>query len=148
MPQGLLVLRKYYARLVSVLAQCLNELLLHLVSEEVITIEDKNTIKKFGDTPYDRAEYLLDNHINRPLTVGSVENLAKLLKVMQMIPSCGVFVTELLKALKCDTHPDVATGLRRDAEVSDEAMKKDRLGMINAYIIINHMFCILQVYHA
>ena len=132
MPQGLLVLRRYYARLVSVLSQCLNELLLHLVSEEVITIEDKNTIKKFGDTPYDRAEYLLDNHINRPLAVGSAENLAKLLKVMQMIPSCSAIANELLKALICDTNPDVATGLRRDSEVSDEAMKKDQLGMINA----------------
>ena len=132
LPQGKLVLRKYYAKLVSVLAQCLNELLLHLVSEEVITIEDKNTIKRFGDTPYDRAEYLLDNHINGPLTVGISENLAKLLKVMQMIPSCSVIATELLKALKCDTPPDVATGLQRDAKMSDESMKKDQLGMINA----------------
>ena len=132
MPQGKLVLRKYYAKLVGVLAQCLNELLLQLVSEEVITIEDKNTIKQFGDTPCDRAEYLLDNHINRPLAVGISENLAKLLKVMQMIPSCSVIVTELLKALKCDTPLGVATGLQRDAKVSDEAMKKDQLGMISA----------------
>ena len=28
--------------------------------------------------------------------------------------------------------PGVATGLQRDAKVSDEAMKKNQLGMINA----------------
>ena len=133
--QETLVLRKYYAKLVSVLAQCLNELLLHLVSEEVITIEDKNTIKKYSDTPYDRAEYLLDNHINKPLAVGIADNLLKLLKVMQMIPSCCSIAIELSKALRCDTAPDVVTTLQCnrgcDAEVSNET-KKNESGMDNA----------------
>ena len=105
--QGSSVLRKYYARLVSVLSQCLNELLPHLVSEEVITIENKNVIKKFGDTPSDRAKYLLDNYINRPLAVGNADNLVNLLKVMQMIPVCSSIATELSKVLKCD-KPSVA----------------------------------------
>ena len=127
--KGSLVLRKYYAKLVSMLAQCLNELLLHLVSEEVITIEDKNTIKKFGDTPYDKTEYLLDNHINRPLAVGISDNLVKLLKVMQMIPGCISLATELSKALKCEATVPVST-LRCDAKASDETVKDDQSGMV------------------
>ena len=143
-PQGSLVLRKYYAKLVSVLAQCLNELLVQLVSEEVITIEDKNTIKKFGDSSVDKAEYLIDNHINRPLAVGIVDNLAKLLQVMQKIPSCNSLATELLQALKCDTPPGVAnphpsSTLLRDVKASDE-VTSDKSGMFNASPFINRIF--------
>ena len=75
--EALILLQRYYAELVSTSAKYLNELLPYLVSGEVITIEDKNTIKKFGDGPNDRAEYLLDNHVNRPLFGGIVKNFCK-----------------------------------------------------------------------
>ena len=133
--QESLVLRQYYAKLVSVLAQCLNELLLQLVSEGVITIEDKNAIKTSGDTPNDRTEYLLDNHINRPLAVGITDNLTKLLKVMRMIPCCNSLVTELSQALKCDmpgpsvtSHP--ANSLLRDVNTRDETVKNGNSGIV------------------
>ena len=112
------VLRRYYAELINTLAQYLNDLLLHLVSEEVITIEDKNTIKKYGDTPSDKAEYLLDNYINRPLAVGIVTNFVKLLKAMEKIPGCNLLAADLRKALKCDTLICVANSTAVDVEMS------------------------------
>ena len=126
------LLRRHYVELVSALAKCLNELLPHLVSEEVITIEDKNTIKKFGDGPNDRAEYLLDNHVNRPLFGGIVKNFVKLLNVMQKIPTCNTLATDLLKALKRD-KPMVVTSQPMeccDTKVDDKASKNDQSGMV------------------
>ena len=130
-----ILLRKHYVELVSILGQCLNELLLHLVSEEVITIEDKNAIKKFGDCPSDRAEYLLDNHVNRPLFGGIAENFVKLLKVMQKIPTCNTLAADLLKALtqsdksKTITPRGTSESTERHTKMDDEASKNNQSGM-------------------
>ena len=92
--QESLTLRKYYAELVSILAQYMNELLPCLVSEQMISIKEKNTIKQYGETSQDRAEYLLDNHVERPLSAGVTENFVKLLRVMQKIPGCDKLSSE------------------------------------------------------
>ena len=115
------VLRSYYVELIKALAQYLNDLLLYLVSEGVITIEDKNTIKKYGDTPSDKAEYLLDNYIDRPLAGGIVTNFVKLLKVMEKIPGCNPLVAKLRKALKCDKLSDTPMGMGNIATMNVEA---------------------------
>ena len=138
--EALILLQRYYAELVSTSAKYLNELLPYLVSGEVITIEDKNTIKKFGDGPNDRAEYLLDNHVNRPLFGGIVKNFVKLLEVMHSIPACSKLAAELLKALKCDKPSkkpgiisrDTPKPIGHDTQVDDEASKNDQSGMINS----------------
>ena len=138
--EALTLLQRYYAELVSTLAKYLNELLPYLVSGEVITIGDKNTIKKFGDGPNDRAEYLLDNHINRPLFGGIVKNFVKLLEVMHKIPACSKLAAELLKALKCDTPSKkpritsrvVPEPIGHDTKVDDEASKNEQSGIIIA----------------
>ena len=117
------VLRRYYVELISTLAQYLNELLLHLVPEGVITIDVKNTIKQFGSTPNDRAEYLLDNHIDRPLAVGNVTNFVKLLKVMEKITGCDSLAVEVRKALKCDTPICEANITTVDVEANVEGSK-------------------------
>ena len=119
--QASTVLQRYYVELIMKLAQYLNDFLLYLVSEEVITIEDKNTIKKYGDTPSDKAEYLLDNHIIRPLAGGIVTNFVKLLKVMEKIPGCNPLAAELRKALKCDTPSDTPMGVGNIATMNVEA---------------------------
>ena len=116
-----LVLRKYYAELVSTLGKYLNDLLVYLVSEGVIKIDDKNTIKKFGETPAsDKAEYLLDNYVNRPLDAGITDNFLKLIKVMEKteIPGCNPLAAELSKALECDTGS--ATPTVNNRRVSNE----------------------------
>ena len=112
------VVQRYYVELISTLAQYLNELLLHLVPEGVITIDVKNTIKQFGSSPSDRAEYLLDNHVNRPLAGGILTNFVKLLKVMQKIPGCDSLAVEIRKALKCDTAISVVKKATVDTETS------------------------------
>ena len=138
--EALILLQRYYAELVSTSVKYLNELLPYLVSGEVITIEDKNTIKKFGDGPNDRAEYLLDNYVNRPLFGGIVKNFVKLLEVMHSIPACSKLAAELLKALKCNKPSkkpgvisrDTPEPIGHDTKVDDEASKNDQSGMINA----------------
>ena len=110
------VLRRYYVELIMTLAQYLNDLLLHLVPTEAITIEDKNTIKKYGDTPNDKAEYLLDNHINRQLAGGIVTNFVKLVRVMEKIPGCNPLAAKLRKALTCDTPMHVGNIATMDVE--------------------------------
>ena len=117
------VLRRYYVELISTLAQYLNDLLLHLVPEGVITIDGKNTIKQYGSTPNDRAEYLLDNHINRPLSIGNVTNFVKLLKVMEKITGCDSLAVEVRKALKCDTPICEANKTTVDVEAKVEGSK-------------------------
>ena len=96
-----LIFRSYYVKLVSTLARNLSDVLLHLVSEGVINIEEKNTIKNYRDTPNDRSEYLLDSYVNRQLSEGITDNFVKLLKVMQEIPGCHSLAVELSKELKC-----------------------------------------------
>ena len=103
MSREFFVFRNHYVKLVSTLAQHLSNVLLYLVSEGVIKIEEKNTIKDYRDTPNDRAEYLLDNHVNRQLSEGITDNFLKLLKVMRKIPGCNPLAVELSKALDTDT---------------------------------------------
>ena len=92
------VLQEYYSKLVSTLAQCIDEdLLPALVSAKVITIDDKNTIKRYGNRPTDGIEYFLDKHVNRPLCVGITDNFAKLLRIMQNIPGyCKSLADEMV----------------------------------------------------
>ena len=116
------VLQKYYVELVDTLGKNLNDLLLYLVSEEMINIEEKITIKQFGETPSTRVEYLLDNYVHRQLSGGITDNFLKLLKVMQKISGCSKLAAEILKAIKCDT-PKISN------PIIDEVSKIDQSGM-------------------
>ena len=123
-----LIFRSYYVKLVSILAQHLNDVLLHLVSEGVIKIEEKNTIKNYRDTPNERAEYLLDNYVNRQLSEGITDNFMKLLKVMLEIPGCYQLAVELSMASKyADTGPStpVVSNARLSGETSNVQTGKD-----------------------
>ena len=126
--QASLVLQQYYVEFVSTLGQHLNDLLLRLVPEHVITIDVKNTIKQFGCTPSDRAEYLLDNYINRPLAGGNVTNFVKLLEVMEKIPGCNLLVVTVQKALKCDTPKDTPMSVVSKTTASTEALQGNQSG--------------------
>ena len=117
------VLQRYYVQLISTLSQHLNELLPYFVPEGVITIDVKNTIKQFGSTPSDRAEYLLDNHINRLLAGGIVTNFIKLLKVMQKIAGCNSLAGEVWKALNCVTPLDTPISVVNKTTVDVTALQ-------------------------
>ena len=123
------VLHKYYSKLVSTVGKHLNGLLVHLVSEGVIKIDDKNTIKQFGDTPSERAQYFLDNHIDRALSAGITDNFVKLLKVMQKISGCSPLAAELSEALKGVALSDTPS-VNSNRRVGDETSKKNQSGMV------------------
>ena len=116
------VLQEYYVELVDTLGKNLNDLLLYLVSEKMINIAEKITIKQFGETPSARAEYLLDNYVHRQLSGGITDNFLKLLKVMQKISGCSKLAAEILKAIKCDTP-------RISDPIIDGVSKIDQSGM-------------------
>lgn len=89
------LLQKHYADLVHLLSRCIDDLLLRLVSNGVIDIDQKNVIRKYGDTPGDKIQYLLDNHVVRPLGVGINDSFMKLLSVMKEFPSCCQLVAAM-----------------------------------------------------
>ena len=89
------LLQKHYADLVHLLSRCIDDLLLRLVSNGVIDIYQKNVIRKYGDTPGDKVQYLLDNHVVRPLSVGINDSFVKLLSVMKEFPSCCQLVAAM-----------------------------------------------------
>ena len=109
-----LVLQEYYAELVSALSRNIDELLRSLVSGRVINITDKNKIKKYGETPEDRAEYLLDHYIERSLSAGINDNLMKLLQVMKDIPQCNPLAVSVEQDLT--GAPTVATVSQDDVD--------------------------------
>ena len=94
------ILQEHYAELVSTLSRSIDEILRGLVSRRVINITDKNNIKKYGDMPEDRAEYLLDHYIERSLAAGINDNLMKLLQVMKEIPQCNPLAVSVEQDLK------------------------------------------------
>ena len=118
------VLQEYYSKLVSTLAQCIDEdLLPALVSAKVITIDDKNTIKSYGNRPRNRIEYLLDNHVNRPLCVGITDNFAKLLRIMQNIPHCKSLADEMATEIaQTSTDSGVTLDAPRDVPVNSKPL--------------------------
>ena len=118
------VLQKYYAELLDMLGKNLNDILKYLIPEGMINIKEKNTIKQFGKSPDDRAEYLLDNHVDRQLSGGITDNFLKLLKVMQKIPACDKLSAEISKAIISDTLKTSASD-----PISDEASKIGKPGM-------------------
>ena len=103
-----IVLQKHYAELVKLLARCIDDVVLGLVSTGVIDIDQKNVIRKYGDTPGDRVQYLLDNHIARPLCGGVTDHFMNLLDAMKEFPSCDQLVGAI--------EEDLQTG---DAKVKD-----------------------------
>jgi len=95
-----ILLQKYYAELVRSLARCIDEVLPDLVSNGIIDIDQKNVIKNYGDTPADKAEYLLDNYIARPLYAGMTDGFMTLLNTMKKFPSCSRLVVSIEKNLQ------------------------------------------------
>ena len=116
------VLQEYYSKLVSALSQCIDdELLRALVSAKIITIDDKNIIKRYGPKPTDRSEYLLDNHVNRPLCAGITDNFTKLLKIMQNIPYCKSLADEISVEI-APTFTDSVQDTPRDSPVGCKSL--------------------------
>ena len=122
-----IVLQKYYAELVRLLARCIDDLVLGLVSNGVIDIDQKNVIRKYGDTPGDKVQYLLDNYVARSLGGGVIDSFMKLLNVMKEFPSCVQLVASMEESLQsgCTEMNDLLTPDDHEEEKSpDEITKK------------------------
>jgi len=80
-------LQKFYVQLTHVIP--VNDLLGDLVSEDVITIDQKIEIQHYSSIPKKRAEYLLDNYISQDLSAGYDFKFMKLLYVMKGMKDSG-----------------------------------------------------------
>ena len=87
----------FYEKICSTLPT--DELLPKLVTERVITINDKSIITATGKTEFQRAQYLLDHHIAAPLSVGDPKFFNKLLDLMSTTSKCSFLVDEIQKYL-------------------------------------------------
>ena len=75
----------------------IDDLLPELVTQRVITIDDKTKIAAAGKTESERTQYLLDHYIGRALSVGDPNYFHILLDVMSHSPKC----TFLTDAIQC-----------------------------------------------
>ena len=76
-----------------------DELLPKLVTERVITINDKSKIVNTGKTEFERTQHLLDHHIAKPLSVGDPRFFNILLDLMSTTPKCDFLVNEMQQFL-------------------------------------------------
>ena len=83
----------FYAKMCKMLP--VDELLPDLVTQRVITIDDKTKIAAAGETESERTQYLLDHYIARPLQAGDPNFLHKLLHVMSGSPKCRILINNI-----------------------------------------------------
>lgn len=115
-----IVLQKHYAELVRLLAPCLDDVLVALVSKGVISIDQKNVIKKYGDTPGDKVQYLLDTYVARSLSGGVTDSFVKLLDVMKTLQSCNC--VQLIASIE----KDIQSGCREDGPDREKRISRKR----------------------
>ena len=101
-------LSTFYEKICSALP--VDELLPNLVKERVITVNDKARISASGKTEFERSQYLLDYYIARPLSVGDVSFLNKLLDIMSNLSRCNFLVNEIQHQLSTTTKHQKFSG--------------------------------------
>ena len=72
-----------------------DELLPGLVTQQVITINDKARIAASGVTEFQKAQCLLDYYIARPLAAGDPSFFNKLLELMSTSSKCDFLENEM-----------------------------------------------------
>ena len=90
-------LSTFYEKICSALP--VDELLPKLVTERVITVNDKARISANAKTEFERSQYLLDYYIAKPLSVGDVGFFNKLLDIMSNSSRCNFLVNEIQRQL-------------------------------------------------
>ena len=108
-----IVLQKYRTEIRNTLSQCIEDVLPDLESSGAINIDQKDKLREYveGKMPANAVDYLVDDHMKRPLSVESNENFVKLLEVMKKAPKCSpqckALATIVEQDLKSDTSGDV-----------------------------------------
>ena len=87
------VLFTFYEKICSTLP--VDELLPKLVTERILTVNDKTRISSYDKTEYKKSQHLLDNFIARPLSVGDASLFNKLLDIMSASSKCSFLVSEI-----------------------------------------------------
>jgi len=72
-----------------------DELLPELVTQRVITIDDKARIAAIGKTESDRTQYLLDHYIARPLSAKDPRFFNILLDLMSTSTRCSFLINDI-----------------------------------------------------
>ena len=73
----------------------IDELFPQLVTQRIITIDDKTRISVSGKTESERTQYLLDHYIARPLSAGDPSFFDKLLDVMSGSTKCNFLINDI-----------------------------------------------------
>ena len=87
-----------------------DELLPELVSQCVITKDNKTRIAVSGKTKSERTQYLLDHYIARPLSAGDPSSFHKLLHVMSSSPKCKYLINDIQHHLSTATSNQKFSG--------------------------------------
>ena len=87
-----------------------DELLPELVSQCVITKDNKTRIAVSGKTESERTQYLLDHYIARPLLTGDPSFFSKLLDVMFSSPKCNYLINDIQHHLSTATNNQKFSG--------------------------------------
>ena len=116
-----IVLKKYRTELRSTLSQCIEDVLPDLESSGAIGADQRDKVREYvkGKMPANAVDYLIDDHMTKPLTD---EGFTKLLGVMKKAPKCSPHC----KALATTMEEDFVNGL---SSIVDEITKAiERLG--------------------
>lgn len=86
-----IVLQKYHTELLNALSQCIEDVLPDLESAGAINIDQQDKVREYvqGKMPANAVDYLLNDHIKRPLSPEVDNNFMKLLEVMKKAPKCS-----------------------------------------------------------
>ena len=85
------VLSTFYEKICSTLP--VDELLPKLVTERILTVNDKTKISAYDKTEYEKSQHLLDYFIARPLAVGDASLFNKLLDIMTTSSKCSFLIS-------------------------------------------------------
>lgn len=108
-----IVLQKYRTEIRNTLSQCFEDALPDLESAGAISSDQREKVGEYvdGKMPANAVDYLMDDHMKRPLSVESNENFMKLLEVMKKAPKCSpqckALATMMEQDLMSDTSSDV-----------------------------------------
>ena len=105
------VLQKYRIEIRDALSQCIEGVLPDLESSGAISMDQRDKVREYvdGKMPANAVDYLMDEHMEKPLSVEMNENFMKLLEVMKTkcTPQCKGLATVVEQHLTSNTSKDV-----------------------------------------
>ena len=132
------VLQKYHTELLSTLSDCIEDVLPDLESAGAISIDQRDKVRERvreyveGKMPANAVDYLLNDHIKRPLSVEINNNFMKLLEVMKKSPKCSpqckALAATVEDLLKIDMSSEMDEITKWMASLGNKIMPSDKSG--------------------